>query len=193
VRRSKEDTEQTRRDIVASAAKLFRGRGIDAVSVADVMGSLGLTVGGFYRHFDSKDALVAEAIDSASRATTEATGPGVRMVDDYLSRAHRDHPELGCPVAALCSEAVHQHGQSRRAFSRALQRLVERVGQVQHRRREQLQAAAAAVGALVLSRATDDPKLADELLEAVRDGLKQQLRATPRRRRPRKKSTGGSR
>src|SRR6266496_2153201 len=71
VRRSREDTAATRAKIVAVAARMFRARGIDATSIADVMSALGLTVGGFYRHFDSKEALVAEAIDAASRETTD--------------------------------------------------------------------------------------------------------------------------
>ena len=65
MRRSREDTAETRRRILEVASRLFRSRGIASVSVADVMGELGLTVGGFYRHFASKDALVAEAIEAA--------------------------------------------------------------------------------------------------------------------------------
>ena len=71
MRRSREEAAATRARIVAVAARLFRARGIDATSVADVMSALGLTVGGFYRHFDSKEALVTEAIDAASRETTD--------------------------------------------------------------------------------------------------------------------------
>ena len=71
MRRSREEAAATRARIVAVAARLFRARGIDATSVADVMSALGLTVGGFYRHFDSKEALVAEAIDAASRETID--------------------------------------------------------------------------------------------------------------------------
>src|SRR3954468_22548362 len=108
MRRSREEAAATRARIVAVAARLFRARGIDATSVADVMSALGLTVGGFYRHFDSKEALVTEAIDAASRETTDRhlakSGPPegrqrvelLSLLDHYLSHAHRQHAGQGC-------------------------------------------------------------------------------------------------
>src|ERR1051326_5692862 len=117
MRRSREDAAETRRSIVETASRLFRARGIAPVSVADIMGALGLTVGGFYRHFESKEALVAEAIEAAAddaalryaKTREGATGPELAAaLDAYLSRGHRDHPERGCPVAALCSEVAHE-------------------------------------------------------------------------------------
>src|SRR5216110_1348387 len=110
MRRSQEDAAKTRARIVEEASTLFRARGIDATSVADVMSALGLTVGGFYRHFDSKEALVTEAIDAASRETTErqlaTSGPRaggqevelLSLLDRYLSHGHRQHAGQGCPV-----------------------------------------------------------------------------------------------
>ena len=128
MRRSREETAATRARIVAVAARLFRARGIDATSVADVMSALGLTVGGFYRHFDSKEALVTEAIDAASRETTtdRHLKPGP-LLDRYLSDLHRQHAGQGCPVAALCSEVGHGSRQTKKAFTGAIERLLTTV------------------------------------------------------------------
>jgi TetR/AcrR family transcriptional repressor of nem operon len=192
MRRSREDAAETRRRIVETASRLFRARGITAVSVADVMGALGLTVGGFYRHFASKEALVAEAIEAASdetasrHAKTRERAAGAEaasaLLDAYLSRAHRDHAELGCPVTALCSEVAHESLPTREAFTKAIYRLLEVVGSVvpgdtKEARDRRLCTAASIVGAVVLSRATSDERLADDLLRAVRRGV---LRDAPR-------------
>ena len=183
MRRSREDTAKTRRRIVETASRLFRARGITPVSVADIMGALGLTVGGFYRHFESKEALVAEAIEAASdetasrhaKATADAELAST-LIDDYLSRAHRDHADLGCPVAALCSEVAHESLPTKEAFTKAMYRLLDIVGGVvpgdaEKARDRRLFAAASMVGAVVLSRATSDERLADDLLRAVRSGV----------------------
>jgi TetR/AcrR family transcriptional repressor of nem operon len=155
--------------IVEAASALFRARGIDSVSVADVMGEVGLTVGGFYKHFDSKDALVAEAIDRASLKTSMRSGAAEEVLRAYLSLAHRARPEGGCPVAALCSEVGHQSVRTKRAFTRALERLLAQVAALlpHQSRAQQLHAAAAVVGGLALARGTDDERLAGELLHAV--------------------------
>jgi TetR/AcrR family transcriptional repressor of nem operon len=186
MRRSKEAAGKTRADIVETASRLFRARGVDAVSVADVMGELGLTVGGFYRHFESKDALVAEALEVASVQTAEAiesalAGAPARTLGElvrfYLAPTHRANPESGCPVAALASEAPHLGSRPREAFGAALGRLVGAVekevrGAPARRRAEALHAVAAMVGALVLSRATPDGALGDEIAAAVQEALR---------------------
>jgi TetR/AcrR family transcriptional repressor of nem operon len=170
MRRSQEDTAKTRARIVAAAAEMFRARGIEATSVADVMSAVGLTVGGFYRHFESKEALVAEAIE---RASQEVAAYGL---DSYLSEAHRRHPGRGCPVAALCSEVAHGSKATKTAFTGALESLLTSVGaampaRTRKDRRQMLFSASAAVGALVLARATHDESLAGEILSAVREYL----------------------
>jgi TetR/AcrR family transcriptional repressor of nem operon len=192
MRRSREDAAETRRRILETASRLFRARGITPVSVADIMGALGLTVGGFYRHFESKEALVAKAIEAASDETrlqyamSREGGVDTKLasalLDDYLSRGHRDHPEVGCPVAALCSEVAHESLPTREAFTQAMHRLLEVIGglvpgETKDARDRRLCMAAAMVGAVVLSRATSDEVLADDLLRAVRRGV---LRAAPR-------------
>jgi TetR/AcrR family transcriptional repressor of nem operon len=192
MRRSREEAAETRRKLLAAAAELFRARGIDEVSVADVTSAVGLTVGGFYRHFASKDELVAEAIELASLETTALharTAPGAAdaerasaLLDSYLSAYHRDHPERGCPVAALCSEIAHQSSSTRQAFTEALQRLLAVVGEVvpgksKRVHEQRLQLAASLVGALVLSRASAEPRLAAELLAAARKGAASLVRS----------------
>ena len=203
MRRSREDTAETRAKIVAVAARLFRARGIDATSVADVMSALGLTVGGFYRHFDSKEALVAEAIEAASRETSEryvakpGSQPGsvdgqasvdlVSLLDGYLSDGHRKHAGQGCPVVALCSEVGHGSRETKKAFTGAMERLLTTVDAAIGRaaggagadRETVLFAASAAVGAMVLARATHDEALAGELLSAVRKRLVESTRKKP--------------
>ena len=195
MRRSREEAAATRRSILETASRLFRARGIAPVSVADVMGALGLTVGGFYRHFASKEALVAEAIEAASLETVARHGPTERgaargrrasaLLDAYLSHAHRDHPEHGCPVAALCSEVAHEGLSTKEAFTRALGRLLAIVGdgasgESREARDRRLRIAASIVGAVVLARATSDAKVADDVLDAVRRGAQRDAR----RRRP---------
>jgi TetR/AcrR family transcriptional repressor of nem operon len=173
MRRSRADAARTREKIVEAAAALFRARGIDAVSVADVMGEVGLTVGGFYKHFDSKDALVAEAIELASRETSMKRGDAEEVLRAYLSLAHRARPDRGCPVAALCSEVAHQPASTKRAFTDALERLLGQIAALlpAQNRQQHLHVAAAIVGGLVLARGTDNPKLARELLHAVTEEL----------------------
>jgi len=183
MRRSREDAAETRRSIVETASRLFRQHGIASVSVADIMGALGLTVGGFYRHFESKEALVVEAIDAASaemeaRYLNADAGSGdapplSALLDGYLSKAHRDHAERGCPVAALCSEVGHESRPTREAFTKSVERLVEIVARLdpddsKGARDRRLHAVASMVGAVVLARATSDKTLAGDLLRVVR-------------------------
>lgn len=189
MRRSREDAAETRRRIVETASQLFRVRGITAVSVADIMSELGLTVGGFYRHFESKEALVVEAIDAASSEMearyAKAGGGGAAdgspvsaLFDSYLSKTHRDHAERGCPVAALCSEVAHEGLPTKEAFTKSVERLLEIVARLapddsSGARDRRLHAVASMVGAVVLARATSDEALADDLLRVVRSSVLQ--------------------
>ena len=176
MKRSKEDAARTRQEIVEAASRLFRKKGIAQVSVADVMAEVGMTVGGFYRHFESKDALVAEAIELASLRTAGRQVPADELVRGYVSMGHVKNAADGCPVAALCSEISHEGPIAREAFTQAMRRMLEQLARAKKSgRREQLQSAAAAVGGVMLARASDDPKLAEEIVDAVRDGL---LKAT---------------
>jgi TetR/AcrR family transcriptional regulator, transcriptional repressor for nem operon len=174
MRRSQKDTAETRANIIEAASQILRARGIEATSVADVMSAVGLTVGGFYRHFDSKDALVAEAIETASLETTARhseksagrEGDLVALLETYLSDAHRKNPGRGCPVATLCSEVAHGDKTTKKAFTGAMRRLFGTVDAAIGQRSEGDRGQA-----LFLSRATHDETLACEILSAVRERL----------------------
>jgi AcrR family transcriptional regulator len=178
--RSKEATHER---IVGAAARAIRRSGYDGTSVADIMKEAGLTHGGFYAHFASREAMLAEAADQAGAeavATTTrvaASGPPEqalrRMIGSYLSKEHALNIELGCPVAALGSEMPRQAPEVRRASTRRIKEMIDVVarqmpdwGQPAAHERA-LVTVSAMVGALMLSRAVDDPRLSDALLQAV--------------------------
>jgi len=172
--------EAVRQRIVDAAAASLRGRGLDGVSIPDLMKSAGLTHGGFYAHFADRDELVAAAVEAAGAATAAgAFGDSLTLEDAlsrYLSRGHVEHPEEGCVVAALGADGSRQGPRVRRAFAevaRGLLRLVERKLHRARRTRvltdEALRLASTMVGAVVLARLVDDPKLADRILRAARE------------------------
>src|SRR5579863_372961 len=110
---SKAEKTETHKRIVKIASKRLRDRGLAEVGIAEVMKEAGRTVGGFYKHFNSRDDLIAEAVRSAlgtwKRQVDAATSGGppfsyARLVDDYLSEAHRNNPGTGCPYSALAGE-----------------------------------------------------------------------------------------
>jgi TetR/AcrR family transcriptional regulator, transcriptional repressor for nem operon len=185
MRRSREEAAETRRAIVEAASRLFRERGIAAVSIAEVMGALGLTAGGFYRHFADKEALVGEAIDAASietvaamkEASKPAQGParlGI-ILDRYLSREHLAHPGYGCPVAALAGGAAHEMKAAREALQRAVGRMLAMLEAdgpgAKRERRRRLAALSSAVGALVLGRVLEGTPAGEEVIDSVRAEL----------------------
>jgi len=134
MRRSKQDAAETRRRIIIAAAAEFRRNGITDTSNSDLMAAAGLTHGGFYRHFESKDQLVAEACDAAVRSMVDkfaaaAVGKSARRrlgaaTARYLSTDHRDDPAHGCPLAALGSEIARCDEGVRSAATDGFRRLV---------------------------------------------------------------------
>lgn len=168
--------------IVNAAARAIRRSGYGGTSVADIMKEAGLTHGGFYAHFPSREAMLAEAADQAGAeavATTSrvaASGPPEqalkRMICAYLSKEHAKNIELGCPVAALGSEMPRQAPEVRRAATRRIKEMIDVVarqmpdwGQPSAHERA-LVTVSAMVGTLMLARAVDDPRLSDALLQA---------------------------
>jgi TetR/AcrR family transcriptional regulator, transcriptional repressor for nem operon len=123
--------------------------------------------------------VVAEAVEAASLASTNRAGTAEELLRGYLSMEHRSAVARGCPVAALCSEVLHQGSATKRAFDEAIARLLSRVAAAGGDRKQVLQRAASMVGALVLARATADEKLAAEMLQAVTEQI---LEAAPFRR-----------
>jgi TetR/AcrR family transcriptional regulator, transcriptional repressor for nem operon len=178
--RSKETTHQR---IVETAARAIRRSGYAGASVADIMKEAGLTHGGFYAHFASREAMLAEAAD---RAGAEAVAASARiaaaappeqalqgLLRAYLSKEHVDSPEMGCPVAALGSEMPRQAPEVRRAATRRIKEMIDVVARQSPNwgqpaaHEHALATAATMVGALVMARAVDDPKLSDALLKAA--------------------------
>jgi TetR/AcrR family transcriptional repressor of nem operon len=175
--------EITHDRIVEVAARAIRRSGFEGTGVADVMKEAGLTHGGFYAHFDSREAMLAEAADRAgaesaalsariaASVTEEQALPA--MLRMYLSKPHVEGLETGCPVAALASETPRQSPEVRRAATRGIKQMIDGIARQlpdwgQPRGHEQaLVIAATMVGALTLARAVDDQKLSDALLKAA--------------------------
>lgn len=178
--RSKEATHER---IVDAAARAIRRSGYDGTSVADIMKQAGLTHGGFYAHFPSREAMLAEAADRAgadavaASARVAATAPPdqalQRMMLAYLCKEHVNSLENGCPVAALGSEMPRQAPEVRRAATLRIKEMIDVVARHlpnwgQAGAHEQaLVLVSAMVGTLVLARAVDDPKLSDALLASA--------------------------
>ena len=170
MRKSREEAAQTRRRIVEAAACEFRKNGIVATGLSDLMKAAGLTHGGFYKHFASKDELVAEATTAALDALLEGmvAHPTVRAaVAAYLSTRHRDNPASGCPLAAIGSELSRSDRKARTAATAGFVRLVDiltgKAGTAEARRRA-LVAATTMIGAMTMSRIVTDPELSAEIL-----------------------------
>jgi TetR/AcrR family transcriptional regulator, transcriptional repressor for nem operon len=177
MRKSREEAAETRKRIVRAAAREFRERGIVATGLADLMKAAGLTHGGFYKHFGSKDQLVAEATVSAMDSILEelAAHPTVNSaVAAYLSTRHRDNPASGCPLAAIGGELARSDKKTRAAATAGFVRLVDilagkaRTADV---RRQALVSAVTMIGAVTMSRVVSDPKLSAEILSAAGKNL----------------------
>lgn len=191
MRVSREQAEQNRLAVLKSAARLFRDRGFDGVGIADIMQAAGLTHGGFYGQFSSKEHLAAEASSRTFAATAGkwdkviagADGDAVEaLAEFYLTTEHRDHRANGCPIAALASDAARAGPSVQAAFKEGvtghlerMQRAVaQRTGGAATDRDEALRALSTIVGALILSRAVGDTDLSRDFLSAAREHLRYQ-------------------
>lgn len=180
--------DQTRDRILRHAAADIRKHGPDAVSVSRVMSAAGLTHGGFYAHFPSKDDLVAQAMErmfeQAKRrfetVTEGLAGPAAlaAFIDSYVSESHRDHPERGCPVAALAGDLPRMKGAMRRAYDKGFDGMVGRIERHLPEAMEGDRSALALsvisemIGAVALSRAIADRATSERLLASTRASLK---------------------
>jgi TetR/AcrR family transcriptional repressor of nem operon len=168
---------ENRLRILDCASRLFREKGFDAVTVMEVMKAAGLTHGGFYGHFESKDDLVAHALTHSLKEDAESKMGFNAFIASYLSRDHRDNPGGGCPTAGLVADARHQGASARAAMTQGLQSQIERISTVSvgeseaDKRRAAIGTWAAMVGAVIISRSIDDPELADEVLDSTRSWL----------------------
>lgn len=182
MRVTKEQAAENRRKILAAAARLFRAKGFDGVGVADVMAEAGFTHGGFYNHFDSKDALAAEACRcEITRSTDDATSTigddptaWLDFATDYLSERHRDRPREGCTVASLAADAGRQGTEVQDAFASGTERMARVLATAMGEPEEAgLRLWSELVGAVVLSRAVEksSPELSEKILGATRGAL----------------------
>lgn len=184
MRQSSEEKAKTHDRIVEIASARIRDAGIDGPGVAEIMHAAGLTHGGFYKHFDSRDDLIAEAADRAfadsDRALDELTegshDPLGTFVDWYVSTQHRDDPATGCPVVALGGDMRRGDDRVRAAYRRQVERYLARLerllGGGEDSRRRATVAVSTLVGAVMLARAIDDEALSDKILRDVREALK---------------------
>lgn len=188
---SKAQAAENREGIVDAAARLYREKGLDGVGVAEITRDAGLTHGGLYRHFESKDALAREACLRAFEwtitpldglETPEAEGaPATRLralVHGYLSENHRDHPGEGCPAAALAADAARAGPEMSEVFAQGVERNIQRFMSVLQgndgaKRAQTIVTLSSMVGALVLARATaaGNPALSEEILATLREQL----------------------
>jgi TetR/AcrR family transcriptional repressor of nem operon len=189
--RSQAAKAETHDRIVQIASERFRAGGLDGVSVADLMKEAGLTVGGFYKHFATREDLVAEAVavgqgnwqNRMAQAASEAEKPQfAELVDRYLSPAHRDAPAAGCLAAALVGEIARSGPQTRARFTEGLTKsfdlLVDRLraagnaGDDAALRARAITAYSALIGAIGLARAVDDPALSAEIMGSAAAQIK---------------------
>ena len=177
MRKSREHAAETRKRIVNAAASEFRENGIVATGLADLMKAAGLTHGGFYKHFASKDQLVAEATAQAMDMAVEglAAQPTVSAaVAAYLSGRHRDNPGSGCPLPALAGELARSDRKARDAATAGFVRMRDILAgkaDTADARRRALATVAMMIGAVTMSRVVTDPKLSDEILRAAEDSI----------------------
>jgi TetR/AcrR family transcriptional regulator, transcriptional repressor for nem operon len=180
MKKSKLEAAETRRKIVKTAATEFRQKGINGTSLADLMAAAGLTHGGFYRHFESKDQLVAEACAAAFESANETAWVPLlqqskrngidALVAKYLSEDHRADQRDGCPFAALGSELARSDKNTRTAATEGLSKLVDAIARQFSElrpdvaKRRALVTLSTMIGALTLARMVNDTKLSTTIL-----------------------------
>jgi TetR/AcrR family transcriptional regulator, transcriptional repressor for nem operon len=170
MRVSREQVAENRRRILEAASRLFRARGFDQVTVAEVMQAAGLTHGGFYGHFKSKDDLIAQTLAYIHPCGSQGEIDLAAYATRYLSPRHRDDIAGGCPTAALGAETVRQTPEARAAMTGGLRQQIERFSKgapgttPAEKRRAAIGSWAAMVGAVILARLSDDPGLSEEVL-----------------------------
>lgn len=179
---SRAQAEENRERILDNAAQLFRERGFDGIGLNELMQAAGLTRGGFYGHFESKDDLAAQAARRALQSNREAWMQQADRslsgwVKAYLSDTHRDQPGGGCTLAALAGDAARGGPALRQVFSDGVQGLVAALQpqmpaeDTATQRAQALAMVSTMVGALLLARAVGDEGLSKELREAARHAL----------------------
>jgi TetR/AcrR family transcriptional repressor of nem operon len=187
MRYSREHKLETHARIVKRASVRLREKGAHGIGVADLMKDAGLTHGGFYAHFDSREALVIEAfahaMDRATerwRKTAETTPPDRRLatiVDGYLSTAHRDDPGHGCAVPTLAAEIARESPKTRKAFAAKLEEMIDMLAEQvpaaspKAARKQAMSVIATMMGTLVMARVAGSGEFSEEILAAGREAV----------------------
>ena len=185
MRYSKEHKQETHARIVKKASVKLREKGAHGIGVADLMKDAGLTHGGFYAHFDSREALVIEAFNFAMdranerwRKVAEEVTPEKRLatiVDGYLSAVHRDNPGQGCAIPALGAEIARESLKTRKAFSAKLEQMIDMMADQildvprKVARKQAMATVATMMGTIVMSRIAGNGELSEEILSAGRE------------------------
>jgi TetR/AcrR family transcriptional regulator, transcriptional repressor for nem operon len=201
MRYSKEHKQETHARIVKKASVRLREKGAHGIGVADLMKEAGLTHGGFYAHFDSREALVIEAFAYAMDRSTERwrkiaeeTPPAKRLasiVETYLTPLHRDDPGHGCAVPTLGAEIARESSKTRKAFAAKLEQMIDmmadQVLDVPRKvaRKQAVAALATMMGTLVLSRIAGTGEFSDEILNSGREAVLGRMAAKPAAKKPR--------
>jgi TetR/AcrR family transcriptional regulator, transcriptional repressor for nem operon len=187
MRYSREHKQETHARIVRKASIRLREKGAHGIGVADLMKEAGLTHGGFYAHFDSREALLIEAFAYAMdrsmeywRKTTAEASPEKRLatiVDSYLTAVHRDDPGRGCAVPTLGAEIARESPKTRKAFAAKLEQMIEMIAEQlpdlppKAARKQAAATLATMMGTLVLSRIAGNGEFSDEILAAGREAV----------------------
>jgi len=184
MRVSQAEMDKGHQRIVRGASRLIRKNGIEATTVAGVMEDAGMTHGGFYRHFDSKEGLVSAALDDAFNDVNKliddavlASGPRQGTEDyfeAYLSERHMNHPELGCPITALSMDVARSTAPVKETFSNGFRRTVDRLAQggdgtPEENRQAAIRRLSMVAGAIMIAR-TLDAKTARSVMKACKAG-----------------------
>jgi TetR/AcrR family transcriptional repressor of nem operon len=196
MRYSREHKLETHARIVKKASVRLREKGAHGIGVADLMKDAGLTHGGFYAHFDSRDALVIEAFAYAMdrgterwRKLAEQTPPDKRLatiVESYLTSVHRDDPGRGCAIPTLGAEIARENPKTRKAFAAKVEQMIdmlaEQIPQVPRKaaRKQAVAAIATMMGTLVLARIAGNGDFSNEILGAGRDAVLDRAKPTKR-------------
>jgi TetR/AcrR family transcriptional regulator, transcriptional repressor for nem operon len=206
MRYSREHKLETHARIVKKASVRLREKGAHGIGVADLMKDAGLTHGGFYAHFDSREALVIEAFTHAMDRSTERWRKLVeqappekrlaRIVNTYLTPLHRDDPGHGCAVPALGAEIARESPKTRRVFAGRLEQMIDTLAsQLQGvprkaARKQAMAALATMMGTLVLARVAGSGDFSDEILGAGREAVLDRAKSPKAKKSPPKKAAG---
>ena len=187
MRKSRKETAETRQRIVEAASGEFRRNGIEKTGLSELMAAAGLTHGGFYKHFGSKEQAVAESIAfgiesmiESWRRTMASAPPNLALqtaVAEYLSTNHRDDAATGCPFAALASEMVRSENSVREVATSKFLKMIDLIASQLSgmsraaARKEALWMFSAMVGAVVMARVVTDPEISDTILREARKHL----------------------